>query len=328
MNPCLKKLSLPPEIEAALNHGASLVISISGGKDSDTMCELLPMLHRVRGWTGRLALIHADLQDSEWSMTSDYVRRRASELDLPLYVVTRQHSSLLEQMQQRHVKRPDVPPFPSAAARYCTADHKRTPIDTFCRRFQPTGTVICAIGLRAEESPARSRKPVFRLREGVTTRERIAYDWHPLLNFTVEDIWQTLGVTPTQLRAVRDRVRAIRAAGGTLDQAITEAGWLWHPAYALGNERLSCSLCILASRNDLLNGIEFHPDYYRQLVQLEIDSGFSFRQGLWLGDLRPDLLTEPQRTALEQLRIATSITKPPLPVTPTAVQLRFEACFA
>ena len=43
------------------------------------------------------------------------------------------------------------------------------------------------------------------------------------------------------------------------------------------------------------NGIEYQPDYYRELVQLEIDSGFSFRPGMWLGDLRPDLLTETQR---------------------------------
>lgn len=45
MNDLLKKIALPPEIEAALDNGASLVIWISGGKDSDTMCELLSPLH-------------------------------------------------------------------------------------------------------------------------------------------------------------------------------------------------------------------------------------------------------------------------------------------
>ncbi len=251
MNPYLKKLSLPPEIETALNHGASLVISISGGIDSDTMCELLPLLHRRRGWTGKLALAHADLQDSEWSITSGYVQKRAEELGLPFHIVTRERGTLLEQMQQRHAKRPDVPPFPSAAARYCTSDHKRTPIDVFCRQFQPTGTIICAIGIRAEESAARSRKPVFRLRESATTHSRTAYDWHPLLNFTTEEVWQTLGLTQAELKAIREKTRRLLAAGCTLEQAVSETQFRWNPVYALGNERLSCSLCVLASQNDL-----------------------------------------------------------------------------
>jgi predicted phosphoadenosine phosphosulfate sulfurtransferase len=46
MNDLIQKICLPPEIEAALNNGASLVISISGGKDSDAMCELRPGLSR------------------------------------------------------------------------------------------------------------------------------------------------------------------------------------------------------------------------------------------------------------------------------------------
>jgi hypothetical protein len=40
----LNKIVLPVEIETALEHGANLVISISGGKDSDAMAELLPLL--------------------------------------------------------------------------------------------------------------------------------------------------------------------------------------------------------------------------------------------------------------------------------------------
>jgi 3'-phosphoadenosine 5'-phosphosulfate sulfotransferase (PAPS reductase)/FAD synthetase len=328
MNDLLKKIALPPEIEAALNKGASLVISISGGKDSDAMCELLPLLHKSHGWTGKLALVHADLKGSEWAMTSDYVQRRAAELGLPLHVVTRERGSLLEQMRQRHEKRPDAPPFPSAAARYCTADHKRTPIDAFLRQFQPSGTVICAIGIRAEESPARSRKPISRLRESILTRDRTAYDWHPLFNFTAEDVWRTLGMTQAELNAVRERVRCLRATGSTLEQALSATNYRWHPAYALHNERLSCSICVLASKNDLVNGIEFHPDYYRQLVQLEIDSGFSFRQGLWLGDLRPDLLTDQQRKRLHQLPTVDTIVKQPAPAAPGTIQLCFETFFA
>lgn len=307
MNDLIQEICLPPEIEAALNGGASLVISISGGKDSDAMCELLPALHKARGWTGKLALVHADLRDSEWSMTSAYVQRRAEELGLPLHIVTRERGTLLEQMQQRHHKRPDAPPFPSAAARYCTADHKRTPIDGFLRRFQPRGTVICAIGIRAEESPARARKPTFRLRESVTTRERIAYDWHPLFGFTAGDVWSALDVGLEELDRAREQALSIRSSGETWRQAISEIGWRWHPAYTLGNDRLSCSICVLARRADLLNGIDLQPDYYRKLVDLELQSGFSFRQGLWLADLRPDLLTDEQRIQVAKRTISNRV---------------------
>lgn len=306
MDDLLDKVCLPGDIEHVLNKGANLVISISGGKDSDAMCQLLPALHRARGWSGQMALVHADLKDGEWLMTSGYLQQRASALGLPLHVVTRKQGTLLEQIRQRHQKRPGAPPFPSAAARYCTADHKRTPIDSFLRRFQPTGTVVCAIGIRAEESPARAKKPTFRLRESVTARERAVYDWHPLFHFTATEVWAALGVSPEHLHEVREQTRVIRSQGGTWQQAIAEAGWHWHPAYALGNERLSCSICVLASKNDLLNGIHFHPDYYRHLVDLELQSGFSFRQGLWLADLRPDLLTDEQVERFGHLRGSTT----------------------
>jgi 3'-phosphoadenosine 5'-phosphosulfate sulfotransferase (PAPS reductase)/FAD synthetase len=307
VNPLLDKIALPPEIESTLERGAPLLISISGGKDSDAMCELLPDLHKARGWTGPIALIHADLKDSEWSITTQYIKARAETLQLPLYITTRSQGSLLQQMQQRHEKRPDAPPFPSAAARYCTADHKRTPLDILIRQYRPMGLAVCAIGIRAEESPARARKPVYQIREKASNRIRWVYDWLPLFNFTLADVWDTLGIGLAELRSIQQRVKTLRAGGYSPEQIMRELEdtFPYHPAYALGNDRLSCSLCILASRGDLHNGAELHQDYYRSLVQLEIDSGFTFRQNLRLGDLRPDLLTPEQREAIRQ--------QPPMP---------------
>jgi len=85
---------------------------------------------------------------------------------------------------------------------------------------------------------------------------------------------------------------------------------------------MSCSLCILASKADLLNGIEYHPEYYRQLVALELASGFSFRPGLWLADLRPDLLSDDLR-ARAAARTPRVSTPPAAPIRP--IQLRFES---
>jgi hypothetical protein len=53
MNTLLMKMRSPPEIKTALQGGASLVIAISGSKDSNTICELLPLLDKSHGWTGK-----------------------------------------------------------------------------------------------------------------------------------------------------------------------------------------------------------------------------------------------------------------------------------
>ena len=45
----LDKIILPREIEAALEDGAALSISVSGGRDSDAIAKLLTMLHQERG---------------------------------------------------------------------------------------------------------------------------------------------------------------------------------------------------------------------------------------------------------------------------------------
>jgi len=56
---------------------------------------------------------------------------------------------------------------------------------------------------------------------------------------------------------------------------ISEAGQNPHYAYALGNERLSCVFCIMASRNDLKNGATHHPDLLEQYSALEGKTGYT-----------------------------------------------------
>jgi 3'-phosphoadenosine 5'-phosphosulfate sulfotransferase (PAPS reductase)/FAD synthetase len=298
----LDKVLLPPEIQDRLRDGADLVISMSGGKDSDALALALRELHRLHGWIGRLHIVHADLGRNDWSQTTAYVEHRAETLQLPLTVVRREQGDLLARWWQRHMTRPGVPPWSDARNRFCTSELKVGPINRWLRAWKPSGTVICAIGLRAAESPGRARKPVWSAREAVSTRNRHVFNWNPLHAISNEEVWDMLGISQEHLQHVRRQVQWLRTSGYSVRDAITQAAWGWHPAYALGNERLSCSLCVLASRSDLLNGAEHQPDHYRDLVDLEIASGFSFRQGLWLADLRPDSLTAEQRQVLHRVR--------------------------
>ena len=47
---------------------------------------------------------------------------------------------------------------------------------------------------------------------------------------------------------------------------IRQHGDVYHEAYDLGNHRLSCALCVLASLNDLINGAVHNPDTYREIL--------------------------------------------------------------
>jgi 3'-phosphoadenosine 5'-phosphosulfate sulfotransferase (PAPS reductase)/FAD synthetase len=256
-----------PDPIQLLRDGAALVLSVSGGKDSDAMCHHLLQRRQTEGWSGEVVMIHADLETRvEWQQTPDYVQHLAQRKGVPLHVVRWTHGDLIDRIWQRYYKDPSRPCWPSAQMRYCTADLKRGPISRELRRLFPSGNVICAMGLRAQESQTRARRPTFSLRtdSSAPTKGRFVYDWLPIHDWTETDVWD----------------------------CIRRHGNIHHEAYSLGNHRLSCALCVLASLNDLINGAVHNPDTYREYCRIEAVTGYSFRKDFWLSDLKPDLLPE------------------------------------
>lgn len=256
-----------PDPMQLLRDGAALVLSVSGGKDSDAMCHHLLERRQTEGWSGDVVMIHADLGSRvEWHQTPDYVQKLAQRKGVPLHVVRWTHGDLIDRIWQRYYKDPSRPGWPSAQMRYCTADLKRGPISRELRRLFPSGNVICAMGLRAQESQTRARRPTFSLRPDTSapTKGRFVYDWLPIHDWTETDVWG----------------------------CIRRHGNIHHEAYSLGNHRLSCALCVLASLNDLINGAVHNPDTYREYCRIEAVTGYSFRKDFWLSDLKPELLPE------------------------------------
>jgi len=265
----LFQLDEPPNHDPAqlLRHGAALVLSVSGGKDSDAMCHHLLERRRAEGWSGDVVMIHADLgAQVEWQQTPDYVQNLAQRKGVPLHVVRWTHGDLIDRIWQRYYKDPSRPCWPSAQMRYCTADLKRGPISREMRRLFPSGHVICAMGLRAQESQTRARRPAFNIRtdSSAPTKGRFVYDWLPIHDWTETDVWD----------------------------CIHQHGDVYHEAYDLGNHRLSCALCVLASLNDLINGAVHNPATYQEYCRIEAVTGYSFRKDFWLSDLKPELLPE------------------------------------
>ncbi len=262
-----------PDPLTLLRNGAALVLSISGGKDSDAMTHYLLERRQIEDWPGEVVMIHADLGARvEWHQTPEYVRNLAHRKGVPLHVVRWTHGDLIDRIWQRYYKDPSRPCWPSAKMRYCTADLKRGPISRQIRNLFPTGNVICAMGLRAQESHARAKRQTFALRtdSSAPTRGRFVYDWLPIHDWTETDVWDCLH----------------------------HHGDIAHPAYRLErpNHRLSCALCVLASLNDLINGAVHNPDTYREYCRIEAVTGYSFRMDFWLSDVKPELL--PQETLI------------------------------
>jgi len=265
-----------------LRNGASLVLSVSGGKDSDAMSHYLMDLRQKEGWSGKVSMVHADLgKRVEWHQTPDYVENLAKRKDVPLYVVRWIHGDLIDRIWQRYYKDPSRPCWPSSKIRFCTSDMKRAPISRWVRNHFPSGNVVMAMGLRAAESHARAKRETFKSRKDCTapTKGRFVWDWLPIHDWQTDDVWD----------------------------CIHQHGDIAHPAYRLEqpNQRLSCALCILASLNDLMNGAVHNPDTYREYCRIEAVTGYSFRKDFWLSDLRPSILPQETLDAVQRHRHAT-----------------------
>jgi 3'-phosphoadenosine 5'-phosphosulfate sulfotransferase (PAPS reductase)/FAD synthetase len=264
----------PVDPLALLRSGAALVLSISGGKDSDAMSHYLLDLRASEGWTGEVVMLHADLGRAEWHNTPEYVREFAQRKGVELHVVHHSHMDLIDRIWQRYHQNPDRPCWPSSKIRYCTSDFKTSIAARFLRNHFPTGNVICALGFRKSESPARKKRDAFSLRKDASapTKGRFVYNWLPIHHWTEDDVWQ----------------------------CIRQHGNDFHEAYKHGNQRLSCALCVLASENDLLNGATHNPEIYREYCRIEAVTGYSFRQNFWLSDIKPELLDHETLTAIQR----------------------------
>ncbi len=196
-------------------------------------------------------------------------------------------------------EREGAPFWPSAASRYCTDHQKSSQIDKVLRPYK---LVVSAMGMRAQESTDRAKKTAFRIDATLTAKvlrelspgdafdawdpngkHRLAFDWLPVHDWTVDEVWAEIG---TSARELELRRRAY-AAGHRADAL---NGWPAHPAYVYGNERVSCALCVLASRNDLAVGARHNPELFRLYVSWEEETGFTFQHKRALSSVAPELL--------------------------------------
>lgn len=234
-----------------IKEGALFVINHSGGKDSQAM--MIKLLEWVP--KEQVVVVHAALGDVEWHGALELAQQQAHDAGVPFIVATTQ-KTLLSMVVHRFNVRPEVPSFPSSSNRQCTSDLKRDPIKREVRRYAKANgfsRIVNCMGLRGQESSNRAKKPVWEINKSEHGRAgRSWYNWLPIHALTAAEVFQI----------------------------IHDAGQKPHFAYALGNERLSCVFCIMASGNDLINGVMNRPELYAVYCLLEEIIGYSMHMSM------------------------------------------------
>ena len=229
------RLHLPPAARSLIAKGALVAVSHSGGKDSQAMTILLSRIVPPR----QLAFFHAPLGDVEWPGTEAHIRATLPAGAPLILAPVSSGETLLERIERRGR-------FPDRRRRYCTSDHKRTPLEREIRRYLKSnppfrGRIVSAMGMRRDESAERARKTPWKRNDRNSVAGRDWYDWLPIFDLSEAQAFET-----------------IAAAGQTP-----------HPVYARGLTRCSCSFCILASRADLTRAARLRPELYARYVALE-----------------------------------------------------------
>lgn len=234
-----------------------ILANSSGGKDSQAMLDILVEMADRAAVRYRMVVAHADLGRVEWEGTRELAQEHAEHYGLRFEAIARPQGDLLAHIEDRGM-------FPSSQARYCTSDHKTGQVAKIMTKLvhelalsRPARILNC-LGIRAQESKARAKKPVFSVDTAASTKTTRHVDrWLPIHGWTTEQVW------------------ARNAQAGTRH----------HVAYDQGMPRLSCSFCVLASKSALVLAAKLRPELAAEYAAVEHRIDHRFRNDLSMADI-------------------------------------------
>lgn len=205
--------SMPLELIRSVD---AITVQSSSGKDSVVLLDRIATWAKEAGCLNKVVVVHADLQGADWPGVPELAERQALRYGLR-FVTVRSPKTFLSMVEDRGM-------FPDAQNRLCTATLKR---DEAAKLFteiaralglSEQAVILNCLGIRAAESPARRRKRHLAVDKRASTQRRLVLTWHAVFDLTEADIWA-------------------RIASRTLE---------YHPVYDTTIPRLSCTYCILA----------------------------------------------------------------------------------
>jgi 3'-phosphoadenosine 5'-phosphosulfate sulfotransferase (PAPS reductase)/FAD synthetase len=264
-----------PEVETLLARDAVVAVGVSGGKDSQA-CALAVQEHlNAIGHQGPRILVHSDLGRVEWKQSLPKCEEIAAALGWELHVVKRTAGDLMDRWLVRwnnNVARyanlesvKIILPWSTPTMRFCTSELKSAILNSYLRKTFPGKDIINVVGIRRQESAGRAKMPVFKSNPACAKQGGTGLTWNAIIDWKIEDVFSI----------------------------INRRGLELHEGYTTyGMTRISCVCCIMASWSDLQASMsceENHPTY-REMVELELESTFSFQSNKWLADVNPAVL--------------------------------------
>lgn len=209
------------------------VCNHSGGKDSQAMFLYLSKFVPKE----QLYVIYSDLGEVEWEGSKQHIQETI--FNYAEFHIVKAGKTFFEM-----ILRKEKPMFPSPENRQCTSDLKRGPIEKkikqLCRERGFKYVVNC-MGLRAQESKSRAKRPVFQHKVTKDTKTRHWFEWLPIHNRSTDWVFNY-----------------IREHG-------QQPFWV----YSAGMTRKSCAFCIFSTDADIKTAAKLRPELAAKYCALE-----------------------------------------------------------
>jgi 3'-phosphoadenosine 5'-phosphosulfate sulfotransferase (PAPS reductase)/FAD synthetase len=229
-----------------------IFVNHSGGKDSQAMLAYIMGL----GFKGEIVVVHSDLGEMEWEPMHGFIEKNS--FGLPVHVVKPELGFF--ELCRKYNR------LPSGLARFCTSELKTRPIAKFIKNYMNEKgytKAISAIGIRAEESPARAKKEPFK-KAKISTKAHEIMEWYPIFDMKLGDVWFQ----------------------------IKKAGQQPHALYSQGFSRLSCVFCVFGRVEEHKMAAKARPELFQKMVALEVELGKTIRIKTVNGKKVPKYLSE------------------------------------
>jgi 3'-phosphoadenosine 5'-phosphosulfate sulfotransferase (PAPS reductase)/FAD synthetase len=283
-----------------------IVVSTSGGKDSQTMLRMVCKLADQAGVLDRVVAVHADMGRVEWPGVPELAAEQAAHYGVRFEVVSRPQGDLLQHVRDRskslRARAKADPPVPSPTNRYCTSDHKRDQI----------AKVMTGLASESRAEAGKAVMPWMKPSQRYCTSDHKRDQQAKLLTRLAGErkgrrpvrILQCMGmragesVARSKLRPfhldrrnsnTRKRVHIwLPIHDWTAERVwsdVKASGVRHHPVYDQGMPRLSCCFCIYMPKPALVLAAKLTPGLAREYAKVEEEVGYSFRKELPMAEV-------------------------------------------
>jgi 3'-phosphoadenosine 5'-phosphosulfate sulfotransferase (PAPS reductase)/FAD synthetase len=242
--------SFPSHMNPQLADYDYVVVNTSSGKDSQTSLRFIMNLAEQEGYPKKqIVCAHADLGAMEWPGTVELAQKQAELYGVRFWKIARPQGDLLSHILKRGK-------WPDSKNKYCTSDMKRDQIGKLFTEIvarldgSHRKRILNVMGMRAQESPARSKLKPFSPNIRFTNGKRQIDNWLPIHSLTLGDVWQDIKASSVP----------------------------YHKAYDLGMPRLSCVFCIFSPPPALMIAGRNNPELLASYVEAEKKMGHTFRK--------------------------------------------------